>query len=347
MERPGIYRSWQTEKSLAKAEARSLEIHAASWEKDLQDLMVYAQGGNPYIEPGGSGPAQPPFHFLISSSLLCSVRDLFHATRLMFSRQDGWQDPMMKAGAYRYWSRRINHYIHMARENDNWGVSFDFSVSQLIVCFYQGWFEQAQCLAREVFLLYRHRKFRGVNGEFSHPLYHWFLRICFDHFGWTFDGWGKSIYGEPKQDIYAPGECFGEPVLNELFEHWRDEDLTPMGDHLIWLCDYYTHRTRRADDTEFGNDMLHTRFPELILAWFRLRQVRGLPIPRIDHPLMEPPYVYLPEPQPFYTDELLERVLDRLRREEIPNLGGMPSEEFLSSAPQRAATSWWKRWFGS
>lgn len=347
MERPGIYRSWQTEKSLAKFMKEHLANQAARREEELRELVVYAEGGNLYREPGGSNPAKPPFHFLVHSSLLCAIQDLDHATYLMFSRQNGWQDSLRKAGAYRYWSIRIDHHIHMARANDKWGVYFKFSVNQLIVCFYQGWLEQAQYLAKEILLLYRQKKFHSINNEVSFPLYHWFLRICFDHFDWAFDGWGKSIYGDPKQDIYAPGECFGDPVLNELFEHWRDEDLTPMGDHLIWLCDYYTHRTRRADDTEFGNDMLHTRFPELILAWFRLRQVRGLPIPRIDHPLMEPPYVYLPDPQPFYTDELLDRVLDRLRKEEIPNLGGMPSEEPLPPASQRNASSWWKRWFGS
>jgi hypothetical protein len=162
--------------------------------------------------------------------------------------------------------------------------------------------------------------FSDVNGEFSQPLYHWFLRICFDYFNLEFDGWGKGFHNESK-NVYVPPECFGEPVLNELFAHWRDEDLSLMNDHLIWLCDYYTHRARRADGTEFGNDSLHTRFPSLILAWFRLRDQLGLSIPQIDHPLMQPSYACLPSSEPFYTDDLLEGVLARLRREEFPNLG--------------------------
>jgi len=137
-------------------------------------------------------------------------------------------------------------------------------------------------------------------------------------------------------------------VLNELFEHWRDEDLGPMREHIIWLCDYYTHCTRPVEGTEFGGDLLHTRFPELILAWFRLRRERGLPNPEVEHPLLTSSYVYLPARSPFYTDDLLERVLARLRREELPDLGGEPSEPAFSvPALKRKSGGWWRRFFAT
>jgi len=41
---------------------------------------------------------------------------------------------------------------------------------------------------------------------------------------------------------------------------------------------------------------------------------------------MQPHYVYLPPPQPFYTDDLLNGVIARLRREEFPTLGISPAQ---------------------
>lgn len=338
MQRLGTYRSWQTEKSLAKAEASILTNHAAFWDKELRALACYAEGGNCFPEPGGQGFADPPLAIDVAMSLLYVNRDFFRATWLMFSRREGWQEPLRKTYGHLYWHTRI---IHRAGSTPSLGSA----VRQLIGCLYQGWFEQAESLALEILLLYGRRRYYDVNGEFSQPLYHWFLCVCFDHYGWSFDGWGRGVHGDPKCDIHEGIECFSEPVLNELFAHWRDEDLSPMAEHLLWLCDYYTHRTRRADGTEFGNDLLHTRFPELILAWFRLRELRGLPIPRIEHPLMQPPYLFLPPPQPFYTDDLLERVLARLRREELPGLGDMPQPPDFTPAAE--PPSWWRRLFGT
>ena len=126
---------------------------------------------------------------------------------------------------------------------------------------------------------------------------------------------------DPKS-VFAKNQCFGEVPLNTLFEHWRDSDLRPLQAHLNWLCDYYTHRTPGADGMEFASWSRLHRHPALILAFLRLRGQLGLDTPDIDHPLMRAPYAALPASQPVYTDAPLEQVLDRLRREELPNLGG-------------------------
>jgi len=155
------------------------------------------------------------------------------------------------------------------------------------------------------------------------PLYHWLLRLVFDFFEMSFDGWGRGrrVEHDPKS-VFAKQQCFGEAPLNTLFEHWRAPDLRPMQAHLAWLCDYYTHRTRGADGMEFASWFRLHRHPALILAFLRLRGQLGLATPTIDHPLMRASYSTLPESRPMYTDALLERVLDRLRKEELPNLGG-------------------------
>lgn len=93
-----------------------------------------------------------------------------------------------------------------------------------------------------------------------------------------------------------------------------------MQDHISWLYDCYTHRTRRKGWYEFSNSHLLTRFPALIMAWQRVRKVRGLESQPTDHPLMHPTYARLRPAMPLYTDSVLEVALERLRREEIPDL---------------------------
>jgi hypothetical protein len=83
------------------------------------------------------------------------------------------------------------------------------------------------------------------------------------------------------------------------------------------------HRTRHQQFMEFnaGGSVL-ARFPTTVLAFVRMRECLGLATPAIDHPLMKAPYSQLPPKRPVYTDPLLEKVLDRLRREELPDLRG-------------------------
>ncbi|MGU3780325.1 hypothetical protein [Burkholderia metallica] len=93
-----------------------------------------------------------------------------------------------------------------------------------------------------------------------------------------------------------------------------------MQNHIIWLCDCYTYRTRRKGWCEFSNSNLLTRFSALILAWQRHWKVRGLESQPTDHPLMHPTYARLRLAMPLYTDSVLEVALERLRREEMPDL---------------------------
>lgn len=337
MERLGIYKSWKTTKTLLKVQREVMTIHHASFEKDLHQLEAYGRGENPFFTTynGQPVPAKPPFFNKVELSISPSAVGILPCMEEVLQHHARDMTPIRHYYAYLYWKERLTNHNQLIRLHEPpiaMGTSFNFSVEVLCGCLYCGWLEQAEALAKEILIIYRHKRMGFVDGEFSHPLYHWILRICFEYWGWHFDGWGQQeIYKtKPVEDVYAPPECFSEPALNELFEHWRDPDLTPMQEHLIWLCDYYTHRTRPASGTEFGNDALHTRFPALILAWFRLRRHLGLENPRIDHPLMQPEYVRLPEPQSFYTDDLLDALLTRLRREEIPHLGEMPIEELFA-----------------
>lgn len=334
----GIYASWQTEKSIIKAIEKGFDDHETRWARNKNDLEIYASGQNPFKDLADSFKlASPPFAIRVGSALACSGRDHALAMRSMFSSKSGeWLPHFIKYMSYAYWKRLLeNRTLYGSK-------SLGGSVCNIGDCLYLGWLDRAELLVKEAHSAYGAKRFYDVADSYSQPLYHFLLRICFDWCKLKFDGWGVG-YHDAVADPYAPGECLGEPVLNELFAHWKDPDLSEMRDALQWLCNYYTHRTASKDGTEFGNDLLHTRFPALVLALLRLRESLGLTNPVIDHPLMQPHYVYLPSPQPFYTDDLLDGVIARLRREELPDLGISPAQVAPRDLPAEPKKSWFSR----
>ncbi|WP_149356004.1 hypothetical protein [Comamonas testosteroni] len=317
-----IYASWRTEKSILQIISRDFDDQEKErWSADERALEQYAQGGNPFKDPVDRTKASSaPFAINVTWVLGYSGRAHALAMKSLFSSKSGdWLLQYRTFTAVQFWRSTLDHHVL------RFDLSFSHAMESISDCLYLGWLDKAELLVKEVHAAYSAKRFRGVTGGYSQTLYHFLLRVCFDWCQFKFDGWGIGYHGEVI-DPYVPGECLGEPVLNELFAHWKDSDLSGMQGELQWLCDYYTHRTARKDGTEFGNDLLHTRFPALVLAWFRLRESLGLSNPVIDHPLMRPHYAWLPPPQPFYTDDLLDGVIARLRREELPDLGITPAQ---------------------
>lgn len=323
-----IYASWLTEKSIVKIIDKGFDDSEERWSEVREKLELYACGQNPFkdvVDP--SKRASPPFKVKIVLTLGGAGRDHALAMKNLFSSRAGdWLPHYRKFTAESFWERTIENHL------DHGSISLSGTMETISDCLYLGWLDRSELLVKEAHSAYNSRRFFDVTGCYSQPLYHFLLRICFDWLQLKFDGWGIGYY-DAATDPHAPGECLGEPVLNELFAHWKAPDLSGMLDQLQWLCDYYTHRTASKDGMEFGNDLLHIRFPALMLSWFRLRENLGLNNPVIDHPLMRPDYVYLPPPQPFYTDDLLGSVITRLRREELPSLGIVPARVVPKGAP--------------
>ncbi|WP_162899017.1 hypothetical protein [Ralstonia solanacearum] len=343
MERLDVYDRWLAEEALIKHIDHEFSKSERRWAEDFDRLQKYAYGGNPFenVIAGDGSPAEPPFFLDVAQALTCAGRDYAVATRGMLAHEEGWNQTLKKASAYEFWRIRLRQ---RARKS-TLGMSFNSAMAILTDCLFLGWMEQVESLTREIYSLYEARRYSDVQGRFAQPLYHWILRILFDYYQISFDGWGKGFRGQAK-DVFDDGECFGEPVLNELFASWRDSDLHEKQDHIIWLCNYYTHRTCEKDGNEFGNDLLHTRFPAVILAWLRLRECLGLHTPEIHHPLMDSSYACLPERQPFYTDETLERTLARLREEEAQDLGGMLEASGSAQKNEEQGASWLRRFLG-
>ena len=320
MHRLGVYKRWMSEAELLARNDNVPDDWGQSWLDSLSELQDYARGLNPFEQRIAALDLPLENQKLASfagRALDKNRLDLAEAAHAMFSHEpvEIWQPPLTRYWGYEYWRTRIAHGVRI-RGIAAGKANFNNAVATLAACLCAGWIEQAKLLTEEILVLYQSKRFYNIGGMFGQPLYHWLFRVGLNHWGWEFEDWGdEDDAGEPV--------ALSEPVLNDLVVHWHDADLTPMHDHIRWLCDYYTHRTRPADGYEFANDFLLVRYPAVILAWQRLRQERGLDNPPIDHPLMKPDYARLREPVPMYSDPLLDAVIARLRREEMPDLGAV------------------------
>ncbi|MBN3833038.1 hypothetical protein [Burkholderia sp. Ac-20344] len=133
---------------------------------------------------------------------------------LLFSpdKKEGWEPLLAKYWCYEYRRTRIDHYEQIDPTRTDYRTSLSRAVETLSTCFCAGWVEQAELLTEEIRILYERQRFFDAE---HYPLYHWLLRICFDHWNLPFDAWGSD---EEKSDSLC------ESVLNELFDHWRDGD---------------------------------------------------------------------------------------------------------------------------
>jgi hypothetical protein len=104
----------------------------------------------------------------------------------------------------------------------------------------------------------------------------------------------------------------GEPLFAALLAHWQTPDADALAPLLLAACDRHTHQAAKTDGPLKSQ---HIYYPFEALAVLRLRLLRGLTNPPLEHPLMSTPLGALPEVTKFYTDELLEGVVKQARVE--------------------------------
>lgn len=130
-----------------------------------------------------------------------------------------------------------------------------------------------------------------------------------------------------------------EPFMVTLYARWRNVDLsaakTKMRDLDVYqtlldrwheldafknaleeACEYHV---LHSDDTHVEVGEFHTalymEFPVELLAIKRIREDEGLPMPEIEHPLMQTMLARLPDRMPAVEDELLDKVIAKLQAE--------------------------------
>lgn len=160
---------------------------------------------------------------------------------------------------------------------------------------------QAEALAR----LFVRTGLRYGTGHIAtyHPALLFIVRLFADYLG------------EPLPAV--SGRALAYPTYQRLLDIWRHPDPAAIAPLCLQGCDLHTQQTGKQPDGEhgefqwFAGNWAYT--PIEILLLFKLRQQLGLANPLLDHPLMAPPFHVLPEETPFETNELITRVVDRMR----------------------------------
>jgi hypothetical protein len=104
-------------------------------------------------------------------------------------------------------------------------------------------------------------------------------------------------------------------VYQRVFDAWNDG--TAFAEALHDACDFHVENSV-DDDPDGAWDFfrpLYSLFPVEILAIRRIRREQRLPMPEIDHPLMQTPLAHPPDPMPKVEDELLNAVIAKARTE--------------------------------
>lgn len=137
----------------------------------------------------------------------------------------------------------------------------------------------------------------------EYPIFCFMLRILADYLD------------EPP--IELTGNAAKEMLFHELFDKWRSSDPQAISKLCLAACDYHTHQCKPDSGNKWHefNSGEWVRWPIEINLLFKLRQLLGLENPELDHPLMNSRLGQLPEEQPFEFDELLVRVITRMKQQ--------------------------------
>jgi hypothetical protein len=118
-------------------------------------------------------------------------------------------------------------------------------------------------------------------------------------------------YQETKVERW-PKHPFPAPEYDAVLAHWRDPEPAELADILLAVCDRHTHECFKWSDKpdkhgDFVNDV-YWGWPIEVHMVFRLREGLGLPIPLVDHPLMNTPLGVFHPPVPVPSDALLDAI---------------------------------------
>lgn len=112
------------------------------------------------------------------------------------------------------------------------------------------------------------------------------------------------------------GEVAADPVLADMLSNWRHPDPAAIVPQCLAACDVHTHLASPGPTHRREFLGAWSRTPVVVLLVFRLRAMRGLGNPRIQHPLMDSILGALPPPaEPVPPDDVLAFLLERMRKD--------------------------------
>lgn len=131
---------------------------------------------------------------------------------------------------------------------------------------------------------------RGLIGGDVTPLTQLFiLHLAERYLGGVERNWLTDPYP------WAVDPCTEEQLFKALMQHWQDDNTTVLEPLLLQLLNRHTFQASRNNKDGAKDFADHTeQFPLELFFIYRLRHWRGLSLPRLIHPLIEPPFHELP-----------------------------------------------------
>lgn len=177
----------------------------------------------------------------------------------------------------------VNLLLAQALATGNWEIA-DWLGTRIIQALDDGAFGSWELNPFEPFMASLFAKYKGISLDLEH----------------------RQVRGYPVCSLrhYA-----------DVFSAW--DDVQRLSDVLVHACDYHIKRSAEPDDedTPEFNNYPYPIFPVEILAVQKIRQQMQLPVPEVNHPLMQTPLARPPEIPPVVQDPLLDAVIARARRD--------------------------------
>lgn len=301
-----------------KAYLKSFVLGVENWEtEDLPRLQRFSREGSFDFRYSPEFEGQP-YNAANAAGDLTGVSNAlrWQAIQGALSGEKDWLDSWSRATAYGYWGVRLELFTQHRVYDDDYRngrrpqymplASFHGAVFNAANALNLGWFDQAFELVR------RCRATLDIEGFFDgddvahRRTDHFVVRLVSDDRGWP--------------ERASPRCAFDEPVFEELIARWQQPEASTLVPLLLAVCERHA-REAKVDSAKEWHDLPRIDewyVPFEVLSVLRLRERRGLANPRpeeFDHPLLHTPLGVLPPVMPFYEDDLLQGVMDQVRRE--------------------------------
>ncbi len=118
-----------------------------------------------------------------------------------------------------------------------------------------------------------------------------------------------------RSDIRA-NEVRGDAIMNDLHKMWRQPDGAALQTLCVAACDVHTHHSfsEGVDPRREFSGMSWTRTPLAVLLVFKLRQLKDLAIPKVDHPLLDDFDLSVISTPPGKPDPIVDAVRAQMER---------------------------------
>lgn len=270
---------------------------------------------------------------------------LYEECKSILSALEGretWKDELAFALRYYLFHDCLQYFWHtkMTHAHDGRGLemmNFERISNSLAYCFMLGWVEKA---IYQGYLIYAviNQGHQLCRYGATHKRAHTFM---------------LRLFADWRGDVSHPflEWAYDLPLYEGLLERWREPDPEVIKPWLHAACEHHAYEAKQDTSRTFFDfgDFRIMRIPLEIHMIMRLRELEGLPNPKISHELMAPPFDCLLPPQPVLdADETMSGTLRRVKEEwpDFEQVTALESLKAIASTPWRYTTEQAKNLLG-